>query len=50
MKIRGIISNSLDLNKCYPGEILGGFNHPSDTLRNANADDVTFKPYNSKST
>jgi len=52
MKMKGVISNNLDVHKC---SILKNIQkvliHRSDTLRNANIDDtVTFKPYNSKST
>ena len=53
MEIRVIISNGLDLNKCYLGHdlerYLRGFSHWSDTLRNANVGGtITLKPYNSK--
>ena len=55
MKIRGTISNDLDLDKCYPDhdpeQHSRGFSHRSDTLGNANAGGaVTCKSYNLKST
>ena len=52
MKIRGVISNGLDLDKYYPGheQYSKGFSRRS-ALRNANAGGtVIFKPCNWKST
>jgi len=54
MKIRGIISNDLDLDKCYPGydpeQHLRESNRRSNTLDNANAGGtIICKPYNLKS-
>jgi len=52
MKIRGIISTSLDFDKYYLRHDLEqysrGFNPWSDTLCNANASGtITFEPYSS---
>jgi len=56
MKLRGDLSNGLDLAKCYvghePEQHLRDFDHRLDSLDNANAGGIiTFnKPHNSKST
>jgi len=54
IKIKGIITNDLDLNKLSnndPKQYSRGFNHRPGILGNSNAGGVvTCKPYNSKIT